>query len=222
LLAKLSKFENLLFLDSDTLPILNDFIQNYISQITNREIVVFGGIKYQTDRPSKNQLLRWVYGNKREVMSIEKRIENPYLCFLTSNFMIKKSIFDKVKFDETIKKFGHEDTLFSFDLKHKDIKIIHTENAVYHLGLETSCIFIKKSEESVFGLKHLIDTKKIDTSYTKISRFYKKLEKFKLTRFIGYTFNLTKPLLTKQLLSAAPSLLIFDLYRLGYLCSLKK
>ena len=221
LLAKQSKFENLLFLDADTIPISKDFIKNYVSNIDVDEKVIYGGIKYQKERPTKNELLRWVYGNKREALSIEKRNKNPYLSFLTLNFLIKKSIFNQVKFNESIQNLRHEDTLFSYDLSQKKIKLIHIENPVWHLGLDTSLIFIKKSEEAVIGLKNLIESKYIDCNYTKISSYYKKIKYYRLTKIIAFTFRVTKPILKKQLLSDKPSLIVFDLYRLGYLCCLK-
>lgn len=222
LLAQKAKFENLLFLDSDTIPILDNFISKYVLQIANDYKVIYGGIKYQKDKPASYQLLRWVYGNKREALSVEKRIKNSHLSFLTLNFLIRKSVFDKVKFNENIPNLRHEDTLFSFDLKQNKIGILHIENPVYHLGLETSKIFIKKSEEALLGLMYLIDNKLIDSEYIRISSFYKKAEKYKLDRLIAYFFKLVKPVFLLQLESLNPSLRVFDIYRIGYLCTLKK
>ena len=222
LLAKTAKFDNLIFLDADTMPTNKNFISNYISEIKSGIAIIYGGIRYQQNQPNSNQLLRWIYGKKREALSVEKRVENPYLSFLTLNFLIQKSVFDEVKFNETIPNLRHEDTLFSFDLKQNKIKIKHIENPVYHLGLETSTIFIKKSEEALVGLKYLIASKLIDFEYVRISKLFSFLEKYKLTSLFGVTFKICKPFILKQLKSFKPSLRLFDLYRIGYLCSLKK
>ena len=220
-MAKESKYENLLFLDADIIPINKDFVENYTSHINIDEKVVYGGIIYQKKRPEKKKLLRWVYGCKREALSLKKRNANPYISFLTLNFLIKKSIFKQVKFNESIENLRHEDTLFSYDLRQNRIKIVHVKNPVCHLGLETSLIFIKKSEDALIGLNNLIKSQYINYKYTKISRYYEKIKIYGLTKIIAFTFKATKPILLKQLLGNKPSLIIFDLYRLGYLCTLK-
>lgn len=220
LLAKKALFENLLFLDADTIPTHFNFIHNYILQINEVEKIVYGGIQYQNEKPNKTQLLRWVYGNSREVLSVEKRNKNPYLSFLTLNFLIKKDIFSKVFFNENIPNLRHEDTLFSYELKQNKIKIIHIENSVYHLGIENSTAFLKKSEESVVGLKNLIDQNLISAEYVKLSHYYQMIKKNNLNQIIALFFRIVKPLFSKQLLSQKPSLFIFDLYRLGYFCKI--
>jgi hypothetical protein len=221
LLAQKAHFENLLFLDADTLPIHSNFISNYILQVNNEEKVVYGGIQYQKESPIESEILRWVYGKSREALVVEKRQENPYLSLLTLNFLITKSIFKKVCFNEKIPNLRHEDTLFSFELKQNSIQIIHIDNPVYHLGIESSEAFLKKSEESVSGLKYLVDKKLIDVEYVKLSHYYKIIDKYKLSVFYGNLFLFFKSSLKKNLLSDSPSLFIFDLYRLGFYCTLK-
>jgi glycosyltransferase involved in cell wall biosynthesis len=222
MLAEKARFENLLFLDADTFPVYDNYIEKYISQIDGTEKVVYGGIRYQAEKPKQNELLRWVYGNAREALSTEYRIQNPYLSFLTLHFLISKSVFRKVRFNENIPNLRHEDTLFSFDLKEQNVPVIHIENPAFHLGLESSEIFLRKSEEAVLNLKYLIDNKLMDPEYTRISDLYNKLEKYRLRGLIGFIHKGSKPLFLKQLLGNSPSLLRFDLYRLGYFCSLKQ
>ena len=60
LLATKAKFDYLLFLDSDTIPIHNHFIKSYVSQINQDEKVVYGGIEYQKEKPEDDPLLRWL------------------------------------------------------------------------------------------------------------------------------------------------------------------
>jgi hypothetical protein len=220
-LAKKAKFDNLLFLDSDTIPVHSNFISNYIFQINKGENVVYGGIRYQKEKPDNTQLLRWVYGNSREALSVEKRIQNPHLSFLSLNFLIKKEILNQVKFNESIPNLRHEDSLFSFELKKENIQPTHIENPVYHLGIENSTVFIQKSEESVVGLHHLITSNLIDSHYLRISQYHRFLKKTRLDYFFSKCFNLAKPILRNHLTSKNPSLYIFDLYRLGYYCTLK-
>ena len=220
LLAQKAKFEWLLFLDADTIPIQNLFIRNYIVQINEDEKIVYGGIKYQKEKPKKNQVLRWKYGNSREALSVEKRKENPYLSLLTLNFLIHKNIFDKVSFNESIPNLRHEDTLFSYNLKQQKIKILHFENPVFHLGLDDFDVAIKKENESVLGLKYLIDHKLLPSDYVRLSKIAAKIDKLKLNFAFALFYKITKPIFLKNIASNNPSLFIFDLYRLGNLCNL--
>jgi cellulose synthase/poly-beta-1,6-N-acetylglucosamine synthase-like glycosyltransferase len=221
LLAKKAKFNSLLFLDADTIPIHNVFIKNYIAQINEEEKIVYGGIEYPKEKPNKSQILRWKYGNSREALSVEKRKENPYLSFLTLNFLIHKTIFEKVSFNETIPNLRHEDTLFSYNLMHKKVKLIHIDNPVYHLGLDDFEVAIKKENESILGLKYLIDHKLLPSDYVRLSKIAAEIENLKLNFAFAFFYKITKPIFLKNLSSNNPSLFVFDLYRLGNLCSLK-
>ena len=49
LLAKKASFDNLLYLDSDTIPVANDFISNYLIHLNEEEKIVYGGIQYQKE-----------------------------------------------------------------------------------------------------------------------------------------------------------------------------
>ena len=216
LLAKKAAFDNLLFLDSDTIPINNNFISNYLLQITKAEKIVSGGILYSKLKPRESQLLRWKYGNSREALSAKNREKNPYLRLLTLNFMIKKTVFEKVSFNESIPNLRHEDTLFSYELKNNNIRVEHIENPVYHLGLDEFEIAIKKENESLIALKFLIENKLIPDDYIGLSKLFYRLKKMQLLFILKVFYKITKPMLLKNLASKNPSLFIFDLYRLCY------
>jgi glycosyltransferase involved in cell wall biosynthesis len=221
-LAKKANFDNLLFLDSDTFPIDNNFITNYCSQINKGYEIIYGGIKYQNERPKKTQLFRWKYGFKREAISVEIRKKNPYLRLLTLNFMIKKTVFEKVSFNENIPNLRHEDTLFSYELKNHNIQVDHIENPVYHLGLDEFDVAIKKENESLIALKFLIENKLIPADYIGLSKLFYRLKKLYLISACAFFYEKFQLFLLKNLASSDPSLFIFDLYRLGYLCKLEK
>lgn len=221
LLAQKAIYDNLLFLDADTIPVHENFISNYVAQINDSKKIVYGGIRYQDIQPSGNEVLRWIYGTEREALTVSDRNKSPYISFLTLNFLIKKSIFSEVNFNESIPNLRHEDTLFSFELMQNHIAIVHFENPVYHLGLENSQTFLRKSEEAVVALKNLTDSNLISTEYVKLSHYFQILKKYYLQPLVAFGFRITKPLFLKQLLGKNPSLLLFDLYRLGYYCTLK-
>lgn len=222
LLAKQANYNWLLFLDADVLPNSPNFIEKYIPFINNEIKIVNGGLVYQSNQPEKSKMLRWVYGKNREALSVEIRNNNPYLSFLTLNFLIHKSIFEKVSFNESIPNLRHEDTLFSYNLSQNNIKIVHIDNPIIHLGLDDFEVAIKKENESLEALLYLLNHQLIESNYLKISKLYTKLVSLKLNFLIRYFFKILKPIFITNLSSANPSLFVFDLYRVGFLCSLKK
>lgn len=222
LLAKDAKYDLLLFLDADVIPVKKDFISKYLNSVTDSTNIIYGGIRYQEESPEKAHLLRWVYGRKREALPVTKRNKNIYLSFLTLNFIIRKTIFDSVSFNEDIPNLRNEDTLFSFNLKQAKIALAHIENPVYHLGLEDSNIFLKKSIESQDAMNQFLDEGLIDIKYTLITKTIYRLKKIKLDRLFSMTYPFTEKLFVTNLLSSKPSLFIFDLYKLSYLCYISK
>ncbi len=222
LLAKTAKYDWLLFLDADIFPNGESLIENYLDEIYKNTTprVIYGGIRYQEETPEKHQLLRWIYGNKREAISASERNKDVYLSFLTLNFLIHKSIFERVCFNEEIPNLRNEDLLFSYDLKQTKVIVNHIENWVYHLGIETTDIYIKKTNESSSAFLYLLENKLLPHNYTPYGRAYKLVIDLRLKKVISVLFHIAKPLLIKSLKSKHPSMFLFDLYRLGYICSL--
>ncbi|MDD5150780.1 MAG: glycosyltransferase [Flavobacterium sp.] len=219
-LSEKSKFNWLLIMDCDTFPTQKTFIQNYIKQIKVGEKIVFGGIKYQKEKPDNNQLLRWIYGKNRESLSVEKRIKNPNGNALTSNLLIQKEIFLSTKFDESITKYGYEDLVFLMSLKKKGLVVKHIDNPTFHLGLETSQQFLDKTKTALENLKLISKTIPLDQSESKILRTYNFLKRFYLVSIISFLFKKGERKTMTNLLSQTPSLLLFDFYKLGYYCTI--
>ncbi|MCB0398160.1 MAG: glycosyltransferase family 2 protein [Winogradskyella sp.] len=221
-LAQNAKYDWLLFLDADVMPIESVFISNYIENITEEPSVIYGGILYQELKNIELPSLRWHYGRKREALNHIQRNKNNYLSFLTLNFLIHKSIFNTVKFNEDIPNFRHEDTLFSYNLMQNKIPVKHINNPTYHLGIEDSKTFIKKSLESVEAINLFINTGLIEPEYTRISHTYSTLKKLRLDFIFSNLYKFFNSKFEKNLLSSKPSLFIFDLYRLCYYCYLNR
>ncbi|WP_426485964.1 glycosyltransferase family 2 protein [Flavobacterium sp. 2] len=208
-LAQKAKNNWLLILDCDTFPAENNFIQNYISRITDSENIYFGGIIYEDKKPEKEQLLRWIYGRERETSAV-----------LSSNLLIKKDVFLQFPFDESITKYGYEDLLFFAVLKKKNFKINQIENPTFHLNLETSELFLVKTKTALENLVFLYNSEKISAEESKIIKAFELLKKIKLIRFANSIFKINQGKIEQNLLSEKPSLFLFDLYKLGYFCFL--
>ncbi|MBF4466100.1 glycosyltransferase family 2 protein [Flavobacterium sp. LC2016-12] len=210
-LAQKAVYDWLLILDCDTFPADATFIQNYVDVISNSsKKITFGGIIYEDKKPEKEQLLRWIYGQKRETSSI-----------LTSNLLIKKDVFLQYSFDNSITKYGYEDLSFFSLLKKNNFEISRIENPTFHLNLETSEVFLNKTKIALENLFFLYNSDKISREDSKIIKAFEFLKKLKLAKFSSFLFKKNQIKIERNLLSQNPSLLLFDLYKLGYFCRLK-
>ncbi len=220
LLTKKAKYNWLLFLDSDVMPASVSFLNNYLPFLNEEIKIVYGGILYQEQKPDRDKLLRWTYGREREALSAVARTSNPYLSFLTLNFLVHKNVLSKVSFNESIPNLRHEDTLFSYNLKCSRIPIIHVNNPVYHFGLDNFENAMRKEKEAISALKNLLDLKLLPYDYVRISRILSWIKRLNLVKFLAYLHTKTEKSCIKNLASDSPTLLIFDFFRLTYLCKL--
>ncbi len=220
LLAEKAKFEWLLFLDADTFPSNPEFITKYLAAFSKEASVIFGGIEYPK-KTSENFSLRHKYGTVRESLPLAERIKNPYKSFITMGFAINKEIFKKIKFNEKLAGYGYEDSVFSSELQKNSIVMLHIDNPVIHLNLEANEDFIKKSEMALQNLMNFYHAEEIDGETVKILKTYLILKRLNLLFAMRQFFKISDKSILKKLNSPKPSLFLFDLYRLGYLSSLK-
>jgi glycosyltransferase involved in cell wall biosynthesis len=222
-LAQVAKYENLLFLDCDSGIIHENFIKTYLEH-TGSSPVIYGGRLYENDSNiSVHYKLHWLYGKKREQSPARERNIEPNRSFQTNNFVINKKVLLDICFNEKITGYGHEDTLFGYELKKQKITIAHIDNPVVHLGLESNEEFLRKTREGIKNLWRIMringNEKKLVNDIT-ILFYYKKVERFGLDRTIEFFYKRYEHILRRNLLGRNPNLLIFDLYKLGYLCSI--
>jgi len=222
LLAKDSKFQNLIFVDCDSQINSENYISDYLKH-ADREKVVCGGRIYSEEKPEQKELyLRWFYGIKREQTSATQRNLNSNASFMTNNFLISKDIFQNLCFDEKISKYGHEDTLFGYELKKNEIRVFHIDNPLIHIGLETNTEFLKKTEQAVLNLKYITE----NYNATDLKNDIKLLKYTSLLRVFSFIilpfFNLLKKKIIANILSDKPNLLVFDIYKLSIFLSCKK
>ena len=210
-LAEKAQYEYLIFLDCDMKLNTEEFLKKYLENISPEKVLI-GGLTYQKEKPDNEFLLHWKVGKEREVKSVEQRSINPYQSFLSSNFLVPKSIFQKIRFDESLKQYGHEDTLFGLELKRLEIPIEHLENPIEHAGLETTDVFLKKTEKAIENLALLYSENKIEP--TKLIAIYLKINRLGVGFLVFLLLNLTEQFIWKNLRSSTPYLKLFDGFKM--------
>lgn len=221
ILIQKAQFNWLLMLDSDTFPRDKDFIKKYL-EVTKKKSVTLssGGLCYSEVKPQSDQLLRWKYGKNREALTIDFRNEKPNQRALTSNLLIQKKVALKNLFPEAITEYGYEDLCFLSALERQNQIVYHINNPVIHQNLETSTVFLAKTETALKNLSKLIRTNQITSKESKIAAVFLKVKQLRITKLISWLFEITKKGTLKNLHSKHPSLKLFDWYKLGYLCNL--
>lgn len=213
-----AKYRWLLCLDADVYPADSDFLKRYVDA-TNRARIVCGGLSYRTDGPTKISPLRYKYGITHEVEMLEQRLKTPYQSFKTSNYFIDKDLLTSIMFDESFIGYGHEDTLFGKRLQQANEQILHIQNPVYHDDNDTAEQFLAKTRK---GIDNLLSHSAELEQYSHLLQLYNKIGKLRLVAFIAFLFNRFERRFEQNLLGKNPSMCVFGLYKLGYICQIGK
>lgn len=221
-----SKYAWLLFIDADSKINSADYLKRYLERLKPGSIIC-GGRCYTTQKPqNQEKLFHWKYGSIRESISASKRNKSNGFFFMSNNFILEKSTFERIHFRSEIKKYGHEDTLFGYDLMRSGYTITHIESPLEHTGLENATVFLRKSKVALDNLKVIEeDILQEERKYFRrtvhfLNRYYQLTAIFP-NRFLLWLFNRYRHKLQSNILSTNPHLLYFDLYKLGYYASIK-
>lgn len=211
-LAKNAKYDWLLFLDADVLIENKQFIKNYLAALQSDNSIIVGGTSY-VDIPPKNKELRWKYGIKRESKNPKIRIKNPSYI-ISQNILVKKEVFFSLNIVES-RRYGI-DNIFSYQIYHQKINVLHIDNPIIHTGLEENLIFLDKSLQAIDTLIHYERSESISRNFTSLQQAYQKLRKLRLDFVYPTIFSLFKLGIQNNIVSNRPSLFLFDLFRLNY------
>ena len=216
-LAQQAEGDQLLIIDSDTMPASDSFVVDYL-RTSHPDRVVVGGFRYPTERPTSDRLLRYKYGHKVETRSFVERQQAPADAFVSMSFLIPRHIFLEEGFPAEMG-MGYEDAYFGYRLAERGVAITHIDNPVIHALKETSDQFLDTTERYV---ENLYRHRALLAPYPiRLLQLYLRLERARLVSLLGILAPLLKPLLRRQLTSRHPSLRLFALYKLLHLCSLR-
>lgn len=216
-LADQAKYQYILFLDTDVLPVRPTFLADYL-QAAIQGGIVCGGFCYLRGKPSAQHALRYYYGIHVEEKTAAERNRHPYAQFISMSFLADRSVFKQVRFDEAMH-IGYEDTYFGILLEQKHIPLRHIDNPVYHLSKEPSREYLRKIRNAIDILSRNIEKQR---THVRLLQWYTKLERCGLTGFVARIFQITQSAIEKNLTGEKPSLKLFAFYKLGYLCRIRR
>lgn len=221
-----AKHDYLLFIDGDSKIIKNDFLICYLDEIKKDEAgVICGRSLYSKQKPIKENSLRWKYGNQVEAQTVDFRKKNPYRTFMTNNFVIRKKLLEKIPFEESLTKYGHEDTLMGFRLEQEGVAISHIQNPVLNSVSELNSEFIKKSKagiENLIYIYNLLNQEQGFVKHVKLLSGYFKLNEMLLTWVLKLNYKLFGKPLEEYFNRGGNNLWLFTIWKLCYLSSVFK
>ncbi len=211
LLANNARYDTLLFLDADVLPLKKTFLKDYLA-CAKKTTVVCGGVDYEEKLKDKEHVLRWAYGKKREARSVHERNKAPYLSIISMNFLIIKSAFLNTSMPVD-NQYGM-DVLFSFKLNKRQVDIAHIDNPVIHLGMEKNKRFLEKTIVAMQSIALFEKEGKIPKDFRPIQRFGNTVATLRGEAIFFGLYRLMEKMILKNLNSSHPSLRLFDIFRL--------
>lgn len=221
-LADTARYEHLLFIDCDAEVCNQNYVQRYLA-FCKENCVVIGGTAYDKKEDNPDFSLRLKYGREREAKMAQERLQSSHLShFSTFNFLISKNIFNQIRFDETLKGYGHEDTLFGHAIAELSCDAHHIDNALIHKGLDDNITFISKTENGTKNLYLMYKSEKYPflSNQSKLLKSFIRMKKSGLNNIFAYIFPWFKSYLFNKMCAKNPSLRAFDLYKLLYLCKI--
>ncbi len=214
-LADKSRYDKLLFLDCDSAVKDRRFLRTYM-EASDKASVVCGGIIHPDEMPQKGVELRYLYEKSASFeRSAGFRSKNPYLRFTSFSFLIDRSVFMAIRFDETYVGYGYEDVQFGHELEENGISILHIDNPLAHLGLECSEAYLSKTRQAVMNA---FDHKEEIGDSSKLLTHYNKVLKMRMRWIFRIIWTFFQKSMEKNLLGTKPKLRIFSLYKLCYIC----
>ncbi len=218
-LADNAQYNWLLFIDGGHMRICRDnFLLKYLSSNEDWQ-VVYGGYCLSTPSDSGNgSNLRYKFEcRSKRNSNAELRNRTSFEDFHSSNFMLHKYAASQIRFDERFTKYGYEDVIMGRDMRNSNFEVHHIDNPTMFTGYEDNKAFLRKTIESLHTLKEFENELQ---DYSKLIKHAHLLKNTGMSILVKHLFSIRKEKWIENLEGSNPSLLIFNLFKLGYFLSL--
>ena len=219
--AAAAKYPLLLLVDSDARMYSPQLITTYLKTArANPAAVICGGVHTSPQSVTPDNRLRFRYEMAAAARNKDCRWrQHPYSRFTTFNMMLQKKLLSDIPFNEDLRSYGYEDTMFGLQLRQHGIPVIHIDNPLIHTGIDNNASFLAKTETALRNLS------KLDAVYQQsitVSAVAMQIRRFGLAAFFRVLHTLFRGCERRNLLGKHPNLLLFKLYKIGYFLSLTK
>jgi glycosyltransferase involved in cell wall biosynthesis len=226
-LASEAKGDYLLFIDADAMipGTAEAYLLKWIPMLGHSSVICGGTLYHDSPPGDPDRMLRWRYGKWREQKKASERNKHPHRSFSAFNVLIEKSVLAKIRFNEELRQYGHEDTLFGYQLNKAGIDITHIDNGLMHEGLETNLEFLEKTRLGIENLSMLCDVvtdKKTFSNTVLLLNAYNKLSLLGMTRVLAAIFIKYRERMEIRLDSADVSLKLFAFYKVCMFCTFRE
>jgi glycosyltransferase involved in cell wall biosynthesis len=155
-LAAEARGEWLLFLDSDMAPDSQAFLGAYLDLIAaEAPPVVCGGFSLHQAPDEPILALHRHMALKSDCLTAAQRNLNPEKHVFTSNLLVRRDVFETVRFDEDFRGWGWEDVEWAMRVARQH-PILHIDNPATHLGLDPASVIAAKYEQSAANFARVV------------------------------------------------------------------
>ena len=195
-------------------------VDGFAADLPPAFLVVCGGLRHPETLPTPNVTLRYRYERHADLRrNASFRSQHPYAQFSTFSLLIQRTTFLEVRFDESCTDYGHEDTLFGYQLEQRRIPIRHIDNPVVNGDVEENAEFLHKTVEAVENLAEIYDRMWEDQRFcesVKLLSTYSRVRRMGLQGVVYFFFKMFKTPMENHFVSGKGiSLKQFSFYKLG-------
>ncbi len=214
LVAK-ARYPWLVFIDGGHMRLCSeDYLSEYLRADDSWRVVYGGYCLSELPPEQKKGSLRYKYENRnKQNSSARLRLRAGNVNFHSSNFMARRDVFCRVGFDERFVRYGYEDIFIARDMERNGIGIRHIDNPTVFCGYEDNRVYLEKTVESLLTLKEY-EPELYD--YSRLLQIVKTIKRTRLESCFRNLYKLKKQSWISNLEGSSPSMLVFDLFKIGF------
>lgn len=197
------------------------YISRYIDVFDapeNKVAVVCGGLLTSPKYLTESNRLRYRYETQAARRG-RAQYHDAYIYerFSTFNAAMRREVFSQIMFNEQLRQYGYEDSLFGISLQRRGIPMKYIDNPLIHTGMDSNAEYLQKTETA---LRNLHRFSALFAGHTALNRAAQRLNRYHLAPFVRFWHKLFSGLERRNLLGRHPNLTLFQLYKLGFFMSL--